>query len=132
MSMSNVVIQLTTVFMLTANLLVPQQIVSYRPCCYDENGKLSLHLQCGCQTTTTPSLSERRECCDPIISKLRHENSSLVAPSTFSKADIEAPVPESVSVTSFIAADAHAVSMLFDTGPPHVPDFLTLHSRLNL
>ena len=132
--MSRYVLSITLVLAVTANLLVPQQIVRYRACCYDVNGKLALHL-CGCQTDNKePALSTKRRCCDPLITQLA---SRSIAPAVNEPASVKydahseftAEVPQAALLE--ISA-AHARISVWDTGPPPCGDVLSLLSRLNI
>src|SRR5258707_700467 len=63
---------ISCVLALVANLMVPQQITTYRACCYDEAGKL---LPCARNTCEGCGCSKqndaKRKCCDPIQVQLR-------------------------------------------------------------
>lgn len=132
--MKRVGIQLSVVFALTANLLLPQQIVSYRPCCYDQDGKLALH-QCGCPDSgNEPSITERHECCEPIITQLLHGGATqtVVAASVKSPAPTQGALPVAPVKFDLSTHEAPAAVVFYDTGPPMLVGFLKLHSRFNI
>ena len=123
-----------------ANLLIPQQMVRYRPCCYDANGNLARHLcRCSCNDADDSGgkvsrIGMRSTCCDPIVT---HFTANLNAPVVTAAAlvkydshsDFIAEMPQ-VQALELSVAETHVV--VWDTGPPRTVDVLTLHSRLNL
>jgi hypothetical protein len=130
------VVRFTTLLALLANLIVPQYVLKYSPCCYDENGNLTFACSASnpASDTKTTSIKTRRTCCDPIKITLRGN-----------------PAPQSNDAQASVAPDTQWVALHLPhmdlglnlgrdirilctatTGPPLFADVLTLHSRLNL
>jgi len=120
-----------SVFLVVAVSLLPHQIVTYKSCCYDENGTLALH-QCGCSKDSKPTLRERRECCEPTIHKLKSENPSLHAASiVIERAPLDVRVPEPLKNIT-VSSQPISFALVFETGPPAVDCLFVLETRLNL
>lgn len=123
-----VAVNLLSIAVLVANLLVPQRLVSYSPCCYAEDGTLATCLP-------PPATRIGDNCCDPIVKVLRHGAPAQTVRVTPQKAErvwLDAaqaapvlPVPP-VPFEVTLAADLQA------TGPPGAARVLQYHSRLNL
>lgn len=120
-----------SVFLVLAVSLLPHQIVTYKSCCYDENGILALN-QCGCSKESKPTLRERRECCEPTIHKLKSENPSHNAVSTvIQRAPIDVRVPEPLKIIT-VCAQPIIFALALETGPPTVNSLFVLQTRFNL
>ena len=122
-----------SVLLIAANLLLPAQIVTYRSCCYDENGKLSVDTGCG-HSNSAPVVREHRTCCDPIVHQLRQSGPSpVVNSSTVAHVSPDWAAPAVLIPARLLDVDTSVVvSARYDTGPPQSHDVLSLHSRLNL
>ena len=122
-----------TILLLLANLLVPQQIVRYKPCCYDSDGQLSA---CARFRTQNGAEIKGEDCCAPRVISLRAGNSAptlqptVIAGSSANDDVISdaATMPLQFSIrTTLVLVSAYGC----DAGPPW-RDILALHSRLNL
>ena len=132
--MSRYIVTILLALALTANLLVPKQIVSYSACCYDSDGNLARHL-CGCNSDSKePAMSVRRTCCDPIITRFESITKAPIVDAPASvKYDTHSDFLAQLPQTALLEYSAdHGRIVVWDTGPPHVGDTLSLHSRLNL
>jgi hypothetical protein len=132
--MKNCLVSITLLAAITANLLLPQQIVRYRACCYDVDGNLALHL-CGCNPHhTETSIDTRRTCCDPTVIQFKSNSkarlvSSESPPKFDSFCEFQSEAPQAVLLA---LSEAQPRISVWDTGPPQPVDVLGFHSRLNL
>lgn len=131
-----ILVQFTLVLAIIGNLTIPQTLVKYSPCCYDEHGNLTFACQVDSPIPGTrgTALKSHRSCCDPINITLRGSPAPQVN-------DVSAPTMpdtgwQATTVQSFILAPCldRGVCALGNatTGPPVATTFLTLHGRLNL
>jgi hypothetical protein len=119
---------------IAANLLVPQRLISYRACCYGEDGRLLADSQMHCKDLSAPVRISGPDCCAPEECQLRPTApSDSVAP--------EMPPPGNADQSPALVADVTLPSAMdaplsrrfpLDTGPPGAAAILSLHSRLNL
>ena len=122
----------TVVLAITANLLTPEQWVSYHDCCYDESGRIAA---CASNTASHPRTPViRNACCDPITHQLRTAPAPVVldghSPCNVPHIDaIPAPVP--MLVIHLDGGDLNP-RVVFATGPPSSPDILARHCRFNI
>jgi hypothetical protein len=132
--MGRVCIYFTAVLAIAANLLTPEQWVSYQHCCYDENGNV---MACALERDTpsrTPVL--RDACCDPITHQLRTAPAPVVTDAKNS-CDvphfdaIPAPVPIYIAQLFESRLPDRALS---NTGPPATSSdqLLSQHCRFNI
>ena len=129
--MKRVWLYFAAVAIIAANLLLPERLVSYRSCCYDERGNIA---SCACEITVVPGAIIHGDCCDPIVHQLR----SAPAPAVV-HAKIATDVPASdalpAPVPALLPLDSDQISTAvveLDTGPPGPVDLLPLHCRLNV
>jgi hypothetical protein len=123
-----VIVNLLSMAVLVANLLVPQRVVSYNPCCYSEDGTLASCLP-------PPETRIGDNCCDPIVKVLRHSapaQTVRVAPQKAERVWLSAAPPAFVSPVALVPTELAVAKGLQATGPPGASAVLEHHSRLNL
>jgi len=122
----------TVVLAITANLLTPEQWVSYHTCCYDESGRIAACASDAGSHSRTPVI--RDACCDPITHQLRTAPAPVVLDgnSHCNVPHIDAiPAP----VQMFVIHDAGEnlrPCVVFATGPPSTCEVLSRHCRFNI
>ena len=113
-----------------ANLAVPEKLVRYSPCCYDENGNLNrAHFQ------HTGEQIRGRSCCDPTEYQLRAgaPSAAQVELQVTSDAGKTAAVVADFDFNAFHPAICKATPCWFDSsGPPQSVSHLQQTSRLNI
>src|SRR5207244_2802812 len=98
-------------FTIMANLLIPEQMVRYRPCCYDANGNLARHLcQCSCNNDgKVTRIGVRSTCCDPIFTRFNANPNApvVIAPATVKYDSHSDFVAETTQVMALELSAAH-------------------------
>ncbi len=122
----------TAVLAIAANLLTPEQWVSYQRCCYDENGNVMSCALASSASSRSPVI--REACCDPITHQLRTAPAPVVneskTPCNIPHFDaIPAPVPPLIA---HISEQGVCAREAFDTGPLENPELLSRHCRFNI
>lgn len=126
---------LLAVLAITANLVIPVQILKYNACCLDANGYLKPALdRCCGEPIKGTAFQNPNDCCKPKTHKLRH---APVQPA-LSEAAFAAPQPALAVLIAPLEFNATPLATTaqatpgFDTGPPVRPDLLSFHSRFNV
>jgi len=121
-------LNLAAVAIIAANLLLPERLVSYRPCCYDENGNLT----CAQKPSSAPVV--HGDCCDPLIHDLRSTPPPIDTNVKFlAHAPADEALPASSPVPLLPISDLDStLAMPLVLGPPDTPDVLPLHCRFNI
>jgi len=117
---------------ITANLLLPQRLISYETCCYDESGFVTAC--CRAQPSAKLPLIIHSSCCDPIERTLRHGESPQIVPSQKVDSEIGFDVPPLLAPGADppFSLQPSERALVQSTGPPLQSDVLQQHSRLNI
>ena len=126
------IIQITLVFALIGNLTIPQSVLKYSPCCYNEYGQLTL--SCGNAHTDSTVIKAPHTCCDPVKIMLRDnpapQLNNVVAPAVHDNG-LQAVTVARVDLICNFALDVRAFCTA-TTGPPAFTNVLVRHCRLNI
>lgn len=116
-----------------ANLLLPEQLIRYQACCYDDSGHLAA---CACERRADSRTSVIHDaCCDPIRHPLRPAPAPVVAQARdfcdlpFMDA-VLAPIPP--YHFAMLIEENLPDRVMQNTGPPGDPQLLPLHCRFNI
>ena len=118
-----------SILAIAANLLVPQKIVTYAPCCYGPDGALSVS-SCCARKSARPTM--HGVCCDPVEHQLRAAPAPAMD-AAFEVRNLHAcPVPQ-IPAFALRPITARLEISLDPAGadPPH-PLLFSLHSRYNI
>lgn len=133
--MRSLTLPLLAAVCIAANLLIPQQITSYRPCCYDANGRLRAGASCCCEGRDgmEPAIGVACTCCNPIFHTLRPSPASSLLGQHIQKS----PLPDAALASVNSAVTMNPVYevwyvRVYANGPPPKPNLLKLYSRLNI
>ena len=125
-----------TVFLIAAYLLVPERLVTYKKCCFDNAGRLR-----ACATPfaenpkNTPPLIRGQGCCDPTVAVLRGVPAApALCPDVQDSGAFETDGICAIPAMNMVIAVPAGLTILarWTTVPSILPDILTIQSRLNL
>ena len=131
--MRSFAVTISALIAVTANLLLPQQIVRYCACRCDEPSKVALHPCCQPRHCHAAAHPPRRPCCDPVVVTLKITSDIKCASATsLPRFDSQSEFQQEAPCLVMLALHETPLNRtIWDTGPPQPVDLLNLHSRLN-
>lgn len=132
--MWNRTLALAAALALSANLLVPMQVMKYHACCLDEQGYPVLH-QASCFTAKSDArITSLKDCCSPKVVKLRQAppQTGTQAANGNMESDGLAVLPQPPRFTALWTYSSQLLATYPDTGPPGSGSLLPTLSRLNV
>lgn len=133
--MRNTVLTLLAALAISANLLVPTQVMKYHACCLDEYGYPQLNQAPCCASKDSASLSSPNSCCNPKVVKLRQappQTGTQSITSGVSDSNSLAVLPQPPRFTARSEQVIETCTIYLDTGPPGSGSLLPILSRLNV